>query len=103
MRRVDFEVYRGAVDALVVPGYSRRLVLNLPLHVLELCESAIGYVVELCPFWLCSHARGRVWSGRIVLRRDVDELEDERSSGYDAAATRQEVSADDVLEDGRLS
>ena len=70
---------------------------------LKLCESAIGYVVELGPFWLCSHTRGRVWSGRIVLRRYVDELEDERSSSYDAAATRQEVPADDVLEDRRLS
>lgn len=30
----------------------------------------------------------------------VDQLEDEGSSGYDAAAAREEVSADDILEYG---
>jgi hypothetical protein len=31
---------------------------------------------------------------------DVDELEDERPSGDNAAAAREEISADDVLENG---
>jgi hypothetical protein len=54
--RVDLEVYWGAVDALVVAGYSRSLVFNLPFHILEFGESAIGYMVEFCPFGLGGNA-----------------------------------------------
>ncbi len=39
----------------------------------------------------------------VALRWDVDELEDQRSSCYDARAPRQEVAANDVLEDGRFA
>jgi hypothetical protein len=39
----------------------------------------------------------------IALRRDIDKLEDERSSCDDARATGEEVSANDVFKDGRLA
>jgi hypothetical protein len=56
MWRVDLEVYGLAVNTLVISSYSRRFILYLPLDILELCESAIGNVVEFGPFWLRSHA-----------------------------------------------
>lgn len=39
----------------------------------------------------------------IFIGRDVDKLENERSSSDDTAATGEEVSANDVLEDGRFA
>jgi hypothetical protein len=100
MWRVDFEVYRLPVDALVIARYPRRLVLDFPLDILEFRESSIGYVVKLGPFWLCSY-RGRcvsLWG--IVIGWDIDELENEWSSSNDATATREKVTTNDVFEYG---
>ena len=55
MGRVDFEVDRLAVDALVVSSYSGRLILNLSLDILKLSKSSVRYVMELSPFWLCCY------------------------------------------------
>lgn len=38
-----------------------------------------------------------------ALGRKVDQLENQRSSSYDAGASRKEVAANDVLEDGGLA
>jgi len=39
-----------------------------------------------------------MWFGGVVIG-DIDELEDERSSSNNTAATREEISTDDVLQD----
>lgn len=39
----------------------------------------------------------------LALAREIDKLEDERSPRYDATASRKEVPADNVLENGRFS
>lgn len=64
-------------------------------------------MVELGPF---SAARSSRRAVRVVVRirdrlvlYDVDELKDQRPPSHDAAASRQKVAADDVLEDGRFS
>lgn len=62
-------------------------------------------MIELCPF---AGSRGRViplrsvggCGGFGVLVRDVDELEDQRSTSDNAAASRQEISTNNVLENG---
>jgi hypothetical protein len=63
-------------------------------------------VVELSPFFLASNRLGSVRDVDGVVfgpvgacGRDVDKLQYERSSCYDAAATREEVLADNVFED----
>jgi hypothetical protein len=96
-----------SVDALVRAGDSVGLVLNLPLDFLEVVEAAAWNVVELSPLFLTSNRFGSVRDVDGVIfglvgacRGDVDELQDERSSCYDAATTREEVLADNVLEDG---
>lgn len=99
MRRIDFEIYRLPIDALIIACYSRRLVFNFPLDVLEFRKPSIRYVVELGPFWLCSYRSRCVSFWGIIFGGDVDELENERSSSNDATATRQKVSTDDVFED----
>jgi hypothetical protein len=98
MWRIDFEIYRLPIDALIIACYSGRLVFNFPLDVLEFRKPSIRYVMELGPFWLCSY-RGRCVSfWGIIVGGDVDELENERSSSNDATATRQKVSTNDVFE-----
>lgn len=49
MRRVDLEVDRLSVDALVCACHSRRLVLDFSLDIGEVCEASVGDVVELSP------------------------------------------------------
>jgi hypothetical protein len=73
---------------------------------LEVVELAAGDVVELSPLILTCDTCRSVWNvdfviGRFVtaFRGEVDELEDERSPRYDARATREKVTADDVFED----
>lgn len=99
-----------AVDALVAPSYPRRLILNLPLHRLEVVELLAWNMVELAPFILPCYCCRRVWyvhfvvAGFVIaLRGNVDKLEDEWSSSYDARSAGEEVSANDVLEDGRFA
>jgi hypothetical protein len=106
VRRVDLEVDRLPVDALVRASDSVGLVLNLPLDFLEVVEAAAWNVVELSPFFLASNRFGSVrdvdgviFGFVVACGGDVDELQYERSTCYDAAATREEVLADNVFED----
>ena len=106
VRRVDLEVYRLSVDALVRASDSVGLVLNLPLDFLEVVEAAAWNVVELSPFFLASNRFGSVrdvdgviFGFVVACGGDVDELQYERSTCYDAAATGEEVLADNVFED----
>ncbi len=99
MWRIDFEIYRLPIDALIIACYSRRLIFNFPLDVLEFRKSSIWYVVKLGPFWLCGYRGGCVGFWGIIVGGDIDELENERSSSNDATATRQKVSANDIFED----
>lgn len=50
MRRVDLEVDRLSVDALVVAGNPRGFVLDFALHVGEVAESTVWDMMELGPF-----------------------------------------------------
>lgn len=106
MRRVDLKVDRLSVDALVRASDSVGLVLNLPLDFLEVVEAAAWNVVELSPFFLASNRFGSVrdvdgviFGFVVACGGDVDELQYERSTCYDAAATGEEVLADNVFED----
>lgn len=110
MRRVDFQVDGLSVDALVRARNARRLGLDLASDFLEVVEAATGHVVELSPLVLSGHCCRSVWHVDFMIAGfvgtfggQVDELEDERTAGDDAAATREEISADDILKDGRLS
>ncbi len=98
MRRVYFEIYWLPVDALVVARNPRSLVLDFALDILEFCEPPIGNVVKLSPFWLCCYSMASMRFGSIVIGGDVDELENERSASDNAAATRKEISSNDVFE-----
>jgi hypothetical protein len=96
-------------DALVVSCYPRRLVLDLALDVLEIEELAAGNVEELGELLLAGYTCGCVGDVDFIalvfvaFAREVDELQNERPACDDAAATGQEIFADDVLEDGGLS
>jgi hypothetical protein len=111
VRRVDFKVDGLPVDALVVSRYPRRLVLNFAPDVAKVVEAPTGRVQKLAPFLLLRRYAGRSVGGvRFVvlvyafpLAGEVDELEDERPPCHDAAASGEKVSADNVLEDRRLS
>lgn len=96
MRRVDLEVDRLPVDSLVVSSNPSRLILDFPLDILELSKPSIWQVMKLCPFWLCSYCSCSMWF-LLIVAWDIDELQNKRSSRYDAAATRQEVSTNDVF------
>jgi len=106
MRRVDLEVYRLPVDALIVACYSRRLVLNLALHVGKVVETLTGNVEEFSPLLLASDACRRMGHMDLVIvvfvtfAWEVDELQNERSACDNAAATGEEIFADNVLEHG---
>lgn len=107
MGRVDLEVDGLAVDSLVGTGDSRRLVLNLPLDVGKVCEATARDVMELCPLRSPGRSRGPeavlhgIWE--VFILGDVDELEDKGSTGADATASREKVSADNVFENGGFS
>lgn len=109
MWRVYLKVDRLSVDALVVSCYSCSLVLNFPPDLAEVVETATRNVIELGPLILPCHAGGCVrYVDLIVLRLvavagNVDELQDQRSSGDDAASSWKEISTDNVLENRRLS
>ena len=105
VRRVDLEVDGLSVDAFVVASNSRRLILDLALHLLEVVESSTGYVIELAPFVLSGYRCGSMRHVDFIVARFVfavggyvDELQDERSSSDNAGASREEVAADDVFE-----
>ena len=97
MRRVNLEVYGLPVNAFVISSDPRRLILNLSLHILKLCKSTVGDMMELGPFWLCCNAGWCMCFWGIIISWDVDELEDEWSSSDYATTTRKKVSANDIL------
>jgi hypothetical protein len=110
VRRVDLEVDGLAVDALVVSCYPGRLVLNLAPDLGEVVVPPAWDVEKLAPFLLASNACWGVGHMDLVvvvcilaLAGEVDELQNQGPSGHDAAASGQEVSADNVLEHRRLS
>jgi hypothetical protein len=104
VRREDLEADGLPADALVVSCYPRRLVLDFALDLLEVEELPTGDVEELGELLLAGDACRGVWDVDFIavvfvaIARDVDELQNERSASNDAAATREEVLADDVLE-----
>lgn len=108
MGRVDLQVYGLTGDALVVARDARSLVLDLALDIAKVGETPVGDVVELCPLARSRHGLAPVrgvgaCGGLGLLVRDVDELQNQRATGDDAAATGQKISTDDVLEDRGLA
>jgi len=104
MWRVYLEIDGLTVDPLVGSCYSRRLILDFPLDILEVCELAPRDMMELCPFSLrCRHASWCVRDVDFVVHRSiffagyVDKLQDEGSSSDYAAAARKKVPPNDVL------
>jgi hypothetical protein len=94
MGRVDLEVDRLPIDALVVSSYSCSFVFDLSLDILKVCEPPAHQVVKLCPFLLSSYTRRRVryvylitLGSILALTWYVDELKDEGSPCYNAAAS----------------
>jgi len=110
MGRVNFEIDWLSVDALVATCDPGSLCFNLPLDLGEIVPSPAGYMMKFGPLLLsCDTGRG-VRDVYFVVRRfvlpfarHIDELENQRSPCDDTASSRQEISADDVLKDGRLS
>jgi hypothetical protein len=95
------EVNGLAIDAFVAPCDARGLVLDLALDIAKVVEPPVGDVMKLGP--LIQGGLGRVPVAGLgvisgVLAGNVDQLQNEGSSSNDAAATGEEVSADDVLE-----
>jgi hypothetical protein len=110
MGRVDFEVDWLAVDALVVASNSRCLGFDFAFNLGEVVEPPPGNVQKLSPLLLTCYTGWGVGDmdfvilvGVVALTRDVDELENERSSSNDAAASGKKVPADDVLDYRGLS
>ena len=110
MRRVDLEVDRLSIDAFVITRYPSRLCFDLALDLGEVVEPPSGLVEELAPFLLsCDAGRGVrnvdfVVCGLVfAVAWEVDELQDEWPPCNDATSTRQEVPADDVLQNRGLS
>lgn len=107
---VNLEVDGLSVDALVVSRYPCRLVLNLAPDLGEVVVSPPWDVQKFSPFllsgdtcWCVGHVYFIVIVGVVAFAGKVDELEDERPPGNNAAASGEEVSADNVLEYRRLS
>lgn len=110
MRGVDFQVYGLSVDALVVSCYSRRFILDFAFNLGKVVEASAADVVEFCPFLLSRNARRSVWNVNLIvlwlvvaLAGHVDELEDERPPCHNTTSARKEISANNVLQDRRLS
>lgn len=105
VRRVDLKVDGLSVDAFVAACYSRRLVLNLPLHFAEVVEAAAHHMVELGPLILASDTGGSVWDMDLVVvglivsaAGHIDELQNQRASRDYAAPSGQEVPSHYVFE-----
>lgn len=81
MRRVNLQVYRLPVDALVVARNARSLVLDLPLDICKVVEFPPWNMMKLGPFLLLRNA---CWGVRymdliafrliVALAGDIDEL-----------------------------
>lgn len=86
MRRVDLQVNRSPVDALVVTRDSRRLRLDLPPNLVKVVVSAPRLMQELSKLWVLGNS---FWGVRLdavgpILRRYVDKLEDQWATSNDA-------------------
>jgi len=85
----DLEVDGLAIDAFVVAGDPRGLVLNFPLNIAEIVEPPVRDMMKLSPF-IRGSLGGVPVAGRYavlgVVFGDIDQLENERSSGDDAAS-----------------
>lgn len=104
MRGVNLEIDRLPVDALIIASHTGRFVLDLALHVGEISETAVGNMMEFGPFGSPGNIGGPV---RVLQRirgvfvfGNIDQLQDQGSSGDDATSARQEITADDVLQYG---
>lgn len=104
MGRVDLQVDGLTVDTLVVSSNSGRLVLNLSLDLTKIVEAAARDMVELSPLVLASDRGRSVWHvnliafGSVGVAGDVDELQDQRSTSDNAAASWEKVATNDVFQ-----
>ena len=96
-----------SVDCFVVACHPRCFVLDFAFDIREVGKSPVRNVMELGPFKASGSFRRPIWIWRSFRYRlilgHVDELENERPSRDDTASPRQEIAADDVLKDRRLS
>ena len=81
MRRVDLEVDRLSVDALIVPCYAGCFVLDLVFDVFEVLKCSSWQMVEFCPFAMSSYTCCGMWNVEIpiflfviILAGYIDEL-----------------------------
>ena len=107
MWRIHLQVDRLPVDALVVSCYPCGLGFDLAPDLCKIIKPLSGNVQKLSPLLLPCYAGWCVryvnligFVGILALAGEVDKLENERPPCYDAAASGEEVPADDVLEDG---
>jgi hypothetical protein len=102
VRRVDLEIDRLAVDALVASSYPRGFILDLSLNVAKIRESSAWDMMELGPLRASSGSRRSIWIvegiWRIFILLNVDELQDQRSTCANATSSREEISADDIFQ-----
>jgi hypothetical protein len=109
MGRVDLQIDGLTVDTLVISSDSGRLVLNLPLDLAKIVEATARDMVELSPLILASDRGRSVWHvnliafGSVGVAGDVDELQDQRSTSDDAAASWKKVATNNVLQHRRFS
>lgn len=101
--RVDLEVDGLSVDALVATSDAICLLLDFALDLGKVIPFPARNVIKLSPLFLSSDA---CWSVRYVYfvilwsvarAGDIDQLEDQWSSGDDSASSREKVSTDDVF------
>lgn len=107
MRRVDLEVNGLSVNALVGSCDPSRLILDFSLDIREVIEATVRDVMKFGPFRAAGSCRGGVGIadrvGSIFIIMDVDELEDEGATSYDATSSRKKVSANNIFENRRFS
>lgn len=99
MRGVDLQVDGTPVDSLVTSRDPCRLGFDLTADLSEVVEAAVGLVEELSEFWLFrSRLSGLLIAFDLTTAGYIDQLKDERTTGDNAGATRQEIPSDDILE-----
>jgi len=102
--RVDFQIHGLPVYALVAARYPCSLGLDLAFHLCEVIPPSAWDVVELCPFILpcnsswCMRFMYFIVVRSVALTGKIDELEYKGPPCDDAAASREKIPANDVLE-----
>lgn len=101
MGRVYLEVDGLSIDRLVAACHARCFIFDFAFDVREVSKPPVRNVMELGPFRSSGSFGRPIWIQgslryRLILGH-VDELENERTSRDDATASREEISADDVL------